>query len=157
MWENTIVVCFKVSSKHLLEGTGTNYRQFPSVFEEFCLLWHNALLAACFMLASCLDYFLTLKLEMICSSKIWLTFTGLYDLISEKVELFNWKVVSRIYDCVLKNLPINWQTILSNLLLYVLKCGCLSYAHSFLTFLLFMHNKTQENHCIYCFTAWLQE
>jgi hypothetical protein len=119
-WENTAVVCFKVSSKYLLEGR-TNYKQFSSVFEEFCLLWHNSLLTAYFMFLSCFDYFLTLKIE--------LTFTGLYDLISEKVELCNWEIIS-------KYINVFWK--LSQLIDNSFKFVAIS-SEMFLSFLYFPH------------------
>jgi hypothetical protein len=67
---------------------------------SICLSGCNALIDASFMLVSCLAYCLSLKMEVICSSEMWLTSTELYAVIFQKVELFNWEIVSWIYEYV---------------------------------------------------------
>jgi hypothetical protein len=74
-----------------------------SCYEKFYLRGYNAiysgesqhmfqrnvsLLAACFMLVSCLNYSLTLKVKAICSSETLMTFTGLHGIISQQIKRF---------------------------------------------------------------------
>jgi hypothetical protein len=48
----------------------------------------QALLAACFVLVSCLSYFLTVKMEETFSSEMWFTFSGLYGIIYPRYNDF---------------------------------------------------------------------
>jgi hypothetical protein len=57
-----------------------------------------ALLAACFLLVSCLPYSSTLKMKVIYSYKGQLISTGLYSVISKNIELFNFYDVSKIFN-----------------------------------------------------------
>jgi hypothetical protein len=52
----------------------------------------SVLLAACFMAVSSLDYYSTLKMGATLSPKRRLTFSGLHDMISQKIELFKTEV-----------------------------------------------------------------
>lgn len=68
---------------------------------------------------------LILKMDVICCSEMWFTFTGLYCPISQKVNLFNLQIVSWIYEFVFWNtsLLIERKKVLLNSLQYVLKRG----------------------------------
>jgi hypothetical protein len=56
------------------------------LFVDFCCCCFGSmvsvvfecLLPACFLLVSCLTFFLTLKMEAICSSETWLTYPTLH-------------------------------------------------------------------------------
>jgi hypothetical protein len=53
----------------------------------------RVLIAACFILVSCLDYYSTLKMEAKCSSETSFHFNGLHGVTSQKIELFTTTVV----------------------------------------------------------------